>query len=315
MQPDVLFLLNIYKRWSAILSSLLQDNIKKLLQNEFPGITFLNLPGYKISYSKNKRLLPLKILIQLPKILKIIRYEHKWLYEIIDKYRFDAIISDNRYGLYTNMCTAVFITHQLKIQTNISWLDKILQQYNYSFINRFSECWIPDFKGKLNIAGALSQPEKMPAIEAKYLGPLSRFEKNNEQILSYKWMVVVSGPEPQRSIFEKKIFEAATKTNDSFLIVRGLPGNQENNFKIPNCKIYNHLNTAEMQEAMEASEFIISRCGYTTIMEILSLQKKSVLIPTPGQTEQEYLAKHLSTQNWCYTFTQDNDFALHLAKG
>ncbi len=248
-------------------------NIKKLLQNEFPEITFLNLPGYEISYSKSKRILPLKILMQIPKILKIIRYENKWLYEMMNKYRFDAVISDNRYGLHTSTCTSIFITHQLKIQTNLPWLDKILQRYNYRFINRFSECWVPDFDGKLNIAGELSHPQKMPTIPVKYLGPLSRFEKSVEQKLSYKWMAIISGPEPQRSILEKKIFDVAAKANDSFLIVRGLPGGEENNFQMPNCTIYNHLNTAEMQETIKASEFVISRCGYTTVMEMLALQK------------------------------------------
>ncbi len=286
--------------------------IKTLLQNEFPNINFLDLPGYKISYSKFKRLLPLKILIQVPKILKIIRFENKWLKNILEMYKFDAIISDNRFGFYSKKITSVFITHQLQIKTNLSWLDKKLQHLNYTYINNFHECWVPDFKENPNIAGELSHPEILPEIIVKYMGPLSRFKKITTGKIRFKWMAIISGPEPQRTLFEKKIFDIASKTNDDFLIVRGLPGEKENNFSLSNCKVFNHLNTADMQEAIESSEFIISRCGYTTVMEILALQKKSVFIPTPGQTEQEYLAKHLSKQNWCYTFDQKEDFTEHL---
>jgi UDP-N-acetylglucosamine transferase subunit ALG13 len=288
--------------------------IKSLLQNEFPDLSFLDLPGYKISYSKFKRTLPLKILIQIPKILKIIRFENKWLGKLIKAKKFDAVISDNRLGFYTNNCTSVFITHQLQIKTNFFWFDKLLQRLNYYCINRFSECWVPDFANNVNVSGELSHPQTLPVIPVKYLGPLSRFKKNGDKKIKFRCMAIISGPEPQRSIFEKKIFEVASKTNDKFLIVRGLPGEKENTFYLSNCKVFNHLNTTDMEEAIGYSEFIISRCGYTTVMEILSLQKKSILIPTPGQTEQEYLATHLLKQNWCYTFEQKGDFEFHLQK-
>jgi uncharacterized protein (TIGR00661 family) len=152
----------------------------------------------------------------------------------------------------------------------------------------------------------------LPGIPVKYLGPLARFTKSENKKITYKWMTIISGPEPQRSIFEKKIFETASKMSCKFLIVRGLPGEGDIDFYPPNCEVLNHLNTTDMQAAISSSEFIISRCGYTTVMEILSLQKKSILIPTPGQTEQGYLAKHLLKQKWSYTFDQADDFASHL---
>jgi uncharacterized protein (TIGR00661 family) len=287
--------------------------IKNLLQSEFPNIHIIELPGYKVSYSRLKRFLPFKILIQIPKILKIIRFENKWLNAILKTHKFNVIISDNRFGLYSKNAFSVFMTHQLQIKTNFAWLDKKLQHLNYNYINRFTECWVPDFKEAFNIAGELSHPKLLPQLPVKYLGPLSRFKKNGNQKKRFTWMAIISGPEPQRSLFEKKVFEIVSKSNDNFLIVRGLPGQPESDFNFTNCKVFNHLNTADMQAAIESSEFIISRCGYTTVMEILSLQKKSVFIPTPGQTEQEYLAAHLSKQKWCYTFNQEEDFAAHLA--
>ncbi|MEP6683432.1 MAG: glycosyltransferase [Parafilimonas sp.] len=286
--------------------------IRTLLQNEFPHLTFLDLPGYKISYTKFKRLLPFKILIQIPKILKIIRFEKKWLNTILKTHNFNLIISDNRFGFYSKSVFSVFMTHQLQIRTNFIWLDKKLQRLNYNYINQFNECWVPDFKSDNNIAGELSHPKTLPAIPVTYLGPLARFKKSENKKTIFTWMAIISGPEPQRSLFEKEILEAASKSSDKFLIVRGLPDEKQKDFHLSNCEVYNHMNTAGMQAAIESSEFIISRCGYTTVMEILSLKKKSVFIPTPGQTEQEYLAKHLSTQKWCYTFNQEENFETHL---
>jgi uncharacterized protein (TIGR00661 family) len=310
-----LVIIRALQKFNCDITVAASGKIMTLIQNEFPDLYFLDLPGYNISYSKSKRTLPFKILLQIPKILKIIRFEKKWLNQIIETKNFDAVISDNRFGFYTNQVVSVFITHQLQIKTNFGITDALSRYLNYQFINRFSECWIPDFANGLSISGKLSHPEILPAIPVKYLGPISRFtigDRNN--LVKFKYMAIISGPEPQRSVFEKKIIEVASKTNDEFLVIRGLPDEKENTFQLPNCKAFNHLNTNEMKEAIVSSEFIISRCGYTTVMEILSLQKKSILIPTPGQTEQEYLAEHLLKQNWCYTFDQKDNFEFHLQK-
>ncbi|HEY2726515.1 MAG TPA: glycosyl transferase family 28, partial [Parafilimonas sp.] len=244
-----LVLINDLQKCNCDITIAASGKIKNLLQNEFPNLTFLDLPGYKISYSKFKRFLSFKILIQVPKILKIIRFENKWLNAILKIYKFNAIISDNRFGLYSKNTFSVFMTHQLQIKTNFSWLDKKLQHLNYRYINHFNECWIPDFKEKFNIAGELSHPKLLPHIPLIYLGPLSRFEKTDNKIIRFKWMAIISGPEPQRSLFEKKIFEAASKTNDKFLIVRGLPDKEKNDYNFSNCKVFNHLNTIDMQAA------------------------------------------------------------------
>jgi len=310
-----LVIIRALQKFNCDITVAASGKIKSLIQDECPDLSFLDLPGYNISYSKSKRTLPFKILLQIPKILKIIWFENKWLGQIMETKKFDAVISDNRFGLYTKYIASVFMTHQLQIKTNFWWMEILLRHLNYHYINCFNECWIPDFADSLNVAGKLSHPKILPAIPVKYVGPLTRFRKRSDNILiKFKYMAVISGPEPQRSVFEKKIIEVASKTNDKFLVVRGLPGEKGNTFQLPNSKVFNHLNTDEMEEAIESSEIIISRCGYTTVMEILSLQKKSILIPTPGQTEQEYLAEHLLKQNWCYTFDQKNDFAFHLQK-
>jgi len=287
-----------------------------LLTKEFPNILTINLFGYNIQYSTQKRFLAFKILMQIPKIVLTVWKEHAWLQKIIDEKGFDLVVSDNRFGLYTNKIPCIFITHQLLIKAPFGWLQRLVQRVNYRFINRFTACWVPDFEDGDTIAAALSHPQKMPALPVKYLGPLSRFTPAVQKSIKYKWMVILSGPEPQRTVLEQKIMSIAQSMEGGVLLVRGKPGDNEQITAPLGCMVVNHLSTAEMQIAFAESEFVISRCGYTTVMEVLTLQKKAVLIPTPGQTEQEYLGKHLFKQQWCYCCLQDDDLLhnLNIAK-
>ncbi len=285
-----------------------------LLQQEFPGIRHLSLKGYRIRYSKYKRLLPLKILWQLPKILGAIRYEHKWLQRVIAKEAVSLVISDNRYGLWSTQVPSIFITHQLTVQTPFAWLTRWVQKINYRYIDRFRACWVPDTTGTENIAGILSHPAQFPAVPVHYLGPLARLQPRQNRPLKYRWLMVLSGPEPQRSLLEQKLLQLAAGLTGPVLLVRGKPGSHEPVQAPAHCQVVNHLSSDGMETAFAESEFIVSRSGYTTVMELLSLQKKSILIPTPGQTEQEYLALHLMQQQWCYTCSQQQLAAEHFTK-
>ena len=287
---------------------------KALLQKEFPALQFLNLNSYNIVYSRKKRWMPFKILLQTPKILRAVNEEHEWLKNLLTTLHFDAIISDNRYGFFSEKVFSVFITHQLQVKTSLNLARNFVRKQTYKRINKFNECWVPDFEGNLNIAGGLSHPKKLPKIPMKYIGMLSRFKPKAHANNVYKYLIIISGPEPQRTIFEEKVFAFAKSSKEKILIVRGKPEEKNSIKENFNCTIYNHLTTEELEDVFNVSEFIISRCGYTSVMEILSLQKKSILIPTPGQTEQEYLAKHLMKQYWCYTFSQTEDFNSHFLK-
>ena len=278
---------------------------KELLQKEFENVAFLPLKGYEITYSKHKRLFPLKLILQLPKIISRIIYEHRWLQKTIDTHQIDLVISDNRFGLFTNKVPCVFITHQLTIKAPFTWLEHLLQKINYSYINRFSQCWVPDYAGDKNIAGVLSHPETMPAIPVHYIGPLARFVKEDKAIIRYQCCVILSGPEPQRTILEDSILRQLPSISSSILLVRGKLNAPTLEISLPNVTIENHLNGLQLQEAINSSDFVITRSGYTSVMELLALQKKSILIPTPGQTEQEYLGKQLMHHHWAYCVEQD----------
>ena len=146
-------------------------------------------------------------------------------------------------------------------------------------------------------------------IPVKYIGPLSRFKEGIKEDIKYSAIIILSGPEPQRSLLEEKMINSFQKyTNEKFLLVRGRPDINETFSLNNNITVVNHLDTKHMQQAIAESEFVISRCGYTTVMEMLSLKKKTILIPTHGQTEQEYLATHLMQQQWAFCCKQDDDF-------
>lgn len=279
---------------------------EKLLREEFPSLPFLPLKGYRIKYGKSG--LTGKILLQVPSILRSIKEENKWLKKQVSNHGFDAVISDNRYGLYHEKIFSVFITHQLYIKSSLGkWSEKILQQWNYKLINKFNECWIPDEEGENNLAGELSHPGKLPSIPVKYIGPLSRFTSFSplgDGGIRGHLLIILSGPEPQRTILENNVIDQIVNYPATATIVRGLPGEKNIIPSTNTIHFYNHLSTEELNTESMKAEFIISRSGYSTIMDIACVQKKSILIPTPGQTEQEYLADHLRKKQFAFCIDQ-----------
>lgn len=283
---------------------------EKLLRAEFPQLPFLQLKGYRIKYSKTAFGMLWRMIGQSIKITKAIKYEKQWLQELMNQYSFDAVISDNRYGLYHPSVPCIFITHQLNVKSPLGrWSEQLLQRKNYSYINHFTACWVPDEKGDQNFAGALSHPQKMPSIPTHYIGILSRFSKVETQEINKHLLFIISGPEPQRSILENKIVNEVSHYAGSATIVRGLPDAQNIIPSTQTIQFYNHLAATELNLEIQKAEYIIARSGYSTIMDVATLGKKSILIATPGQTEQEYLAKYLSEKKWAPCIAQ-NDFSI-----
>ncbi len=286
-----------------------EGRMKALLQKEFPDIQFIELKGYRIQYSRSAFWMPVKLLFQLPKIFFRIYAENQWLKNAVKEYSINAIISDNRMGLFHNKIPAVYITHQLTIKTDSHFTESIAQKIHYHYINKFSACWVPDVKGEPNLAGALSHPIILPKATVTYIGPLSRFEKKDVES-KYDLCIILSGPEPQRTVFEKIILQDLHKVKGKVCLVRGIPGETEelqlNNSSI---EIKNHIAGNELNNVILQSKMIISRCGYSTVMDLVKLQKKAILVPTPGQTEQEYLGRYLQAQKIFYCVDQ-NSFSL-----
>ena len=281
----------------------------QILQEEFPQLKMVRLPGYKFVLGSGRLTTILKICLQIPKLLIEIKKENRWLKDLLRSEKIDLIISDNRYGLYSKQVYSVFITHQLYIKTAFGqWIEKKLQALNYKFINRFSICWVPDNEKNHALAGILSHPDVFPKKPIQYIGNLSRFTKT-ESLPIYTLMVLLSGPEPQRTLLENKLIAELKHYPHKTIFIRGLPGEKQVLFISPSVEIHNHLSSVMLNEKIANSEWVICRSGYTTIMDLARMDKKSILIPTPGQTEQEYLADYLSKKKVALKINQE-DFSL-----
>ena len=292
----------IRKKCNVFVAS--DGKIRNLLQHEFPQIHYLDIKGYNIRYSKNSWLFPIEIAKQIPKILSTIQYENKRVQEIVKEHNIHGVISDNRYGFYHKHQPSVFITHQLRIKTPFGRiLNDYLQRWNYKYINKFWQCWVPDNSNNVNFAGELSHPVKKPAVPLNYIGILSRF-KNFTKTEEKHLLILLSGPEPQRTIFEDILIRQLTDYKGQVVLVRGLPI-EVKKLNLPgNICVYNHLVADELNQKINQASLVISRCGYSTIMDLAVLKKKSILVPTPGQTEQEYLAKHLMEKKFALCIDQ-----------
>ncbi len=305
-------------RCIPIINELLRRNIEvilvadgrayDLLAKEFPTLSLHRFPGYFITYSA-KINLSLKVAMQMPKLAWGIFSEHRKLQKFISEFSIDAVISDSRFGMFSKKIPTAFITHQLAIPVPqfLGWTKKIVSHFNNFFVHQYTECWIPDYEGEKNLSGKLSHSENLPRNKY-YIGALSRFQ-TYEIEKKYSLLVLLSGPEPQRTIFENIIIEQLKNSSLIVLIVQGIPEKNEEKKIAENITIISSLTTEKLNTAILASEIILSRSGYTTVMDLAALGKKAIFVPTPGQMEQEYLAEMLMEEKICYTELQ-NDFTL-----
>jgi len=288
-----------------------------LLKEHFPDLKTIVIPSFKISYPQNGFMV-LKMLSSAPKLLLGIWKEHRLLKEIVEKHQIDIVISDNRFGLWNRNTHNIFITHQLWIKApkHLRFVEPIINFINHWFMKKYNECWVPDFEHEPNLSGELSHPVKKP-VKVKYIGTLSRFNlpKNEPFIIKVKdkfdILVLLSGPEPQRTLLEEKLVDQILQTNYKTLVLRGKPGKNEQIWK-KNILFLNHLATDELKEIIINTPVIICRSGYSSIMDLVTLKKNAILIPTPGQTEQEYLAEYLMKKE-CFFAVAQKDFQLEKA--
>lgn len=286
---------------------------KALLAVEFPQLEYLPLQGYGIQYASGRTGTLLKLLAQIPTIYYSIARENAWLHQLLATRKIDAIISDNRYGLHHPNCLSVIITHQLRIKSPFGRMsENWLQKWNYRFIEKFNTCWIPDFKEQAKaLAGTLSHPETMPKNEVTYLGPLSRFEASPASTEKKPFiLILLSGPEPQRTQLEAILIQQAKSLPHHFILVRGLPENKEAPTTINHLISYPHLPAESLHTLIQEAELVIARCGYSTVMDLFCMGKKAILIPTPAQTEQEYLATYLSAQHPFFVTAKQEEISL-----
>ncbi len=283
-------------------------NALTLLRAEFPDLESIRLPDIEMSYP---RFLPFPLYfgLKLPSLINAIKKEHRQLQKLIREQGIEVVVSDNRYGLYHQDVRSILITHQLFVKSPI--LEKQLQHFLHQQIRNFDECWIPDFEGEENLSGSLSHGTSS-LKNLKFIGPLSRFEKPLNEAAKYqrKLLVILSGPEPNRTSFEKKLIEQLLNFNQKALLVQGKVSEKPEIVALSkSVELISHLPTQQLRSEILQSEFIVCRSGYSSVMDLNRLQKKAILVPTNGQSEQEYLADYLSKKG-LFLSAEEKDFNL-----
>lgn len=262
------------------------------LKQEFPNLKFVRFPGTNVSYSSGSQLW-LKMLFSIPRLLLGIYTEHQLLKRIIKQYRIDLVFSDNRYGLWNKSVFSVFMTHQTNIQlpTSLKYFKTLANWINRYFIHKYDRLWIPDFEDGKSISGALSNTNLI-RIPSKRVGILSRFNESSIELQNkpIELLAILSGPEPQRTLFEEKLLIEIKKHDIKATIVRGLPDQIEKNKK-DNILYISHLGSESLANYIKSAKLIICRPGYSSLMDLACLGVPAIIVPTPGQSEQEYLAK------------------------
>jgi len=292
------------------------------LRREFPDLEFVRFPGTHVIYPQ-RSMMVLKMLIQGPKLFGGIRKEHKLLRKIIAEHEIDLVFSDNRYGLWSVDVPSIFMTHQLQIKVPryLSLFSPLLQRFVYAIIHKYKECWVPDFESHKGLAGDLSHPTRIPD-HVHYIGTLSRFsgavhQPSSLEIPPFEILILLSGPEPQRTILEETLLGQLQHTDIKTVIVRGITEKQEERMFSKHIRIFSHLKSDTLQEYIRQALVVICRSGYSSIMDIAAMGKRAIFIPTPGQTEQEYLARYLMTKKIYFSMSQkdfDLIYALEMSK-
>ncbi len=299
-----------------------------LLRQHFPQLRYITMPALNLKYSKGNSQ-TWAMAKALPQLISWSIRDHYALKRILAAERFDRIISDNRFGLYVNLKPksryfgryakpkkpvqlakepeTIYITHQLLVKTppRLRWLEPLLASVHRHIILKYTHCWIPDYAGANNLSGELSHKLPIPR-NAKFIGPLTRFPVKENTAdnpdsatdgqeaaqQAYRIVAVLSGLEPQRTVLEQQIISHYADRQDRVLIVRGKTGMPQTTVQHGNITLVPYLDDRKLQNVLLAAEIIISRSGYSTIMDLhaLGCLYKARLVATPGQPEQQYLA-------------------------
>lgn len=240
---------------------------------------------------------------QIPGLLRAIKKEHIWLEGVVTKHRIDAVISDNRYGLYHKDIPCVIMTHQLQVMSDMGRIiDNAIRKMHYKYLNKFNECWVVDAKEGTGLARGLSHPAILPDTSS-YIGLLSQMQYREPKTKGYL-LVLLSGPEPQRTILSDKIWKQIQDYNGQVVFVEGSRSAIARTNIPAHITYHRQLVKDELEETLSGADIVICRSGYSTLMDLVKLNKKAILIPTAGQTEQEYLARHLDERGTFLCMTQ-----------
>jgi UDP-N-acetylglucosamine:LPS N-acetylglucosamine transferase len=295
----------INRKWKIRIGS--SGRSLAFLKRELPDLQFIETPGYRLSYSHGRFLLP-KLLFQIPKLFYRVKKEWRVCSRVVEEFSPDIIMSDHCYGMYHDKIPCYFLSHQIyfAVPPFVQMFSPFVSRFNFAYHRQYQKVLIPDEpdNGRGLLSGELS---RLPHSNHRYsrIGILSSISKRKVQE-QLDLLVSISGPEPQRSIFEKIVLEQIQELPGKKIVVLGK--SEENKLLLDqeNLKVYTHLPRHDMEMLFNKATLIVTRPGYSTLMELVELGQKALLVPTPGQTEQEYLAAYMLERKWFYSVRQDH---------
>lgn len=272
-----------------------------LLKAEFPHLKILELPSYQIRYQSNNMVW--NIGKQLPRMLWAVRSEQWATERVVRALGIQGILSDNRYGCFSKRANSVMISHQLHVRVPGWALKWSANQALRLALSKFNAVWVPDVADDNCLSGELSHGSTVHP-QTHFAGVLSRMSAY-EREYEYDVAVVLSGPEPQRSLLEQRLLDQAISLPQKFIFVQGQTQAKKHYYAADNVEVVSYLTSKDLNDVLLASKTLVCRSGYSSIMDIVALGKKAILIPTPGQTEQEYLAEYFAERNAYLVQKQD----------
>ena len=296
----------------------------KLFRESFPSLRQRLCPSYGIVYPKFGFNMGLWLLKNSAHLNAVIRFEHRFANEMVKRHGYDVIFSDNRFGFYGDGAKNIYMTHQLRIAfpAAFSFLENIGIRFHSKMMKRFDEVWVPDFKDAPGLSGSLSHGVNN-GVEPTFVGPLSRFQNSisdfsSEEKKEYKVVAIISGVEPARSRFECILKKSLKQIPGKHVLILGKPSATVNHETDENLEIYSHLPTDCFASVVKKSEWVLSRGGYSTVMDMACLQARCIFVPTPGQYEQVKLSAELSKASYCSVIPESRlnaDAILHAFEG
>lgn len=267
-------------------------NALQLLKDEFPDLHSLELNSSQVTYSTSGFFFYLNLMLQGDGLKKRAQKDEVLIEDYIDKHGVDLLISDHRFGAFSENIKSVIISHQLQFKAGLFSFGS--SYLNAKYLNQYDEVWVPDTDTLPNLSGILSQ-SRWVNVPVKEIGVLSRFSNLSlEKDIDY--LAVISGPEPLRTHFEKKLIEGfSTLRSKKCILVRGVYDQSELE-DLPHLNFYNHLKSEDLNQLICRAKLVICRSGYSSVMDMACLGKSVFFVPTPHQGEQEYLAKRLENQ-------------------
>jgi len=266
----------------------------RYLRQEVPALPYIELPAYAIRYPYQNMVA--NMALQLPKIAHTAIKEHRKVERLIPAHGIQAIVSDNRFGCWSGSVPSVFVSHQLQLRMPTPALSRVANRLNRYFLQRYDQCWIPDLPGEESLSGSLSVAPR--GLEHRHLGLLSRFTDTKPALPKEQvdLLVLLSGPEPQRTYLEKELLPQLREMPGRKVLVRGTMGGKKVT-ALDGFLVHDYLSGGPLGPLLAAAKVIVCRSGYSSLMDLSAFGKRALLIPTPGQTEQEYLAQRLLKQD------------------